>query len=293
MNPEPQEKQQKRSESFKYENCFVAFLDILGFKNKVLESQNSAETLKILIDSLNICGAFPSGGKKVSTASGTQRTISIQSRFFSDTIVFFLKEHKKDISHLFLIIRYLQDRLWEKGICLRGAVTKGEMYWPSTKYKKGNIVVGPGLIDAYKLESKVAIYPRILVSKQLYSYIESNKPSAYPFGETGQLEDFIRQDNDGMYFLDLLNRQIIRATDEELMKREGAFSIQWTADSASNYNCILSRIGTLIEENSDSKNIKIRQKYQWLKTYKDINNGYNDRTGRQQPRCGEREPEGA
>ena len=273
MNHERHEKREQGSKSFKYEDCFVAFLDILGFKNKVIDSQNSAETLKIMIDSLNICSAFPSGGKKVSTASGTKRTISIKSRFFSDTIVFFLKEHKENISHLFLIIRYLQDRLWEKGICLRGAVTKGEMYWPSKKYKEGNIIVGPGLIDAYKLESEVAIYPRILVSKQLHKYIETNNVSASPFGEMGQLKHFICQDNDGMYFLDLLNRMIIRATDEALIKREGAFSIQWNGDSESNYKCILSSIDTLIGENSDSKNNKIRQKYQWLKTYKDINNG--------------------
>ena len=82
------ETHEKVSESLKYEDCFVAFLDILGFRNKVIDSRNSGETLRILIDSLNIYGGFPSGGKKVSTASGTKRTISIQSRFFSDTIVF-------------------------------------------------------------------------------------------------------------------------------------------------------------------------------------------------------------
>ena len=61
MNLEAHGKHRKGSESFKYEDCFVSFLDILGFKNKVIDSQNSAETLKILIDSLNICSAFPSG----------------------------------------------------------------------------------------------------------------------------------------------------------------------------------------------------------------------------------------
>ena len=258
----------KENDMIKYQNCFVVFLDILGFQSKVMDSNNNAETFKVLIDSLNICGLFPSGGKKVSERQGNLRTIPVQSRFFSDTIVFFMKEDPNDISQLFFMIRYLQDRLWEKRICLRGAVTIGDMYWPTKK--EVNVTIGPGLIDACKLESKVAIYPRILVSKQVYDYIATNNAFAYPFGGTGQLKDFIRQDNDGMFFLDLLNRQITRANDEKFMKRDGSFSIRWTSQSESNYKGILRNINTLIGENSDSINAKIRQKYQWLKNYKDM-----------------------
>lgn len=259
----------EKNDMIKYKNCFVAFLDILGFQSKVMESQNSSDTLKILIDSLDICGMFPSGGKKVSEGQGNRRIISVESRFFSDTIVLFMKENSNDISQLFFMSRYLQDRLWEKKICLRGAVTLGKMYWPD---ERKSITLGPTLIDAYKLESGVAIYPRILVSKQLYDYIATNNTLAYPFGRTGQLKDFIRKDNDGMYFLDLLNRQITRAKGEEFMKSNGTFSIKWAAYE-SNYKGILLNIDTLIGENSDSKNAKIRQKYQWLKNYKDLNNG--------------------
>jgi hypothetical protein len=294
MNHETHE---KGSESFKYEDCFIAFLDILGFKNKVIDSQHTSGILKILIDSLNICGAFPSGGKKVSTASNTNRTISIQSRFFSDTIVFFSKINKEDISHLFLIIRYLQDRLWEKGICLRGAVTNGGMYWPSTNYKEGNIIVGPGLIDAYKLESEVAIYPRILVSQELRGYINGKEIDAFPFGQSGRLKDFIRQDKDEQFFLDLLNRQITRArdewldktispssdvwltgaesrnrkitTDDQLDKTNSLFSIVWSRDTGSKHREILDNVGKIITENIDSKDANIRQKYEWLKSYKE------------------------
>jgi hypothetical protein len=266
MNNETHE---KGSESFKYEDCFIAFLDILGFKNKVIDSQHTSGILKILIDSLNICGAFPSGGKKVSATSNTNRTISIQSRFFSDTIVFFLKENKEDISHLFLIIRYLQDRLWEKGICLRGAVTTGGMYWPSTNCKEGNIIVGPGLIDAYKLESNVAIYPRILVSQELCLYINGKEIDAYPFGQTGKLKDFIRKDEDEQYFLDLLNTNITRARDEELDKNNSLFSVVWSGGTGSKHIEMLDNVSKIITDNIDSKDAKIRQKYGWLKSYKE------------------------
>ncbi len=262
---------EKETNMIKYQNSFIAFLDILGFKNRVIESQNSQETLKILIDSLNICGAFPSGGKKVSTASGIPRTISIQSRFFSDSIVFFMKEDSTDISQLFFIIRYLQDRLWENGICLRGAVTIGDMYWPAEE--ELNVTLGPGLIETYKLESEIAIYPRILVSEKLNKYIKTEIISANPFGSESQLKDLIRQDNDGMYFLDLLNTNITRAEDEILTKIDSMFSVIWSADPGSNSLKINTIVDQLVSDNIDSEDEKTRQKYQWLKNYKDSTHG--------------------
>ena len=267
MNHEIHEKR-----NIKYEKCFVAFLDILGFQSKGLDSTNRDDTLKTLIDSLNICGSFPSGGKKVSEAEGKPRTISTQSRFFSDTIVFFMKENKEDIAQLFFMIRYLQDRLWEKRICLRGAVTIGDMFWPDSGK---SITFGPALIEAYKLESEVAIYPRILVDKRLYQYIEEQTPDAYPFAEKNhELKGFLRKDSDGIYFLDLLNTRITRAKGEKLHKTDGNFSVQWNAaGSESKHSEILAQVERVISGNTNSGNEKVQQKYQWLKTYKDISNG--------------------
>jgi hypothetical protein len=253
--------------TIEYKNCFVAFLDILGFKSKVIESQDSADKLKILIDSLETCRGFPSEGKKESNSSGSWRSIDIRSRSFSDTMVFFLQTNDEDIAQLFLVIRYLQDRLWEKEICLRGAITIGNMYWPN---KKDNITVGPALIKAHKLESEVAIYPRIIVSQDLFGYIEREAIQAYPFGQSGLLKDFIRQDKDGIYFLDLLNRQITRAQDEEIKKKvDKTFSICWTEANNSNHGVMLGKVNEIINDNKTTEDEKIKQKYNWLKSYLD------------------------
>jgi len=258
--------------NFKYENCFVAFLDILGFRSKILDSRNNDETLKILIESLNTCGAFPSRGEKISESRNSRR-IFVQGRFFSDTILFFLKVKPHDLTQLFIIIRYLQDRLWEKKICLRGAVTLGEMYWPS---KGKSISLGPALIEAYDLETKVAIYPRILISQKLYKYIIDYDLHAVPFAQSGQLIDFIRRDFDGIYFLDLLNTKVTRTVDEEFNNSNSVFTIQWTAEAENSYTNILNKIDALINENIECKNEKISQKYKWLKSYKDTSDGQNE-----------------
>jgi hypothetical protein len=253
-------------ELIEYQSCFVAFLDILGFRKKVLESQNSSEILRILLDSLNICGTLSSGEKKVVDRRGIQREISVQSRFFSDSVVFFMKKNQEDIAHFLFMIRHLQDRLWEKGICLRGAATIGDMHWPTSTEEM--VTLGPGLLEAFYLESEIAIYPRILVSELLYTYIESNDLCADPFGEHLLLNEYIRQDNDGQHFLDLLNNQITRSASEKLVRTRGSFSIQWYFDAESNYNNRLDKIDLIIEENNRSEDVKIRQKNDWLKSYK-------------------------
>lgn len=258
-------------ESGKYENCFVAFLDILGFKTKVLDSQNNEDTLENIIQSLKIVSSIPSGGKKASSGSGSTRTIQIRSRFFSDTLVFFIKEKKEDIAQLFFVIRYLQDQLWERGICLRGSIVLGKMYW--TK-KDENVTVGPGIIDAHHQESTIAIYPRIVVSEKLYKYIEHESPEAFPFGndengEATSLLEYIAQDADGIRFLDLLHPYLVRARDEKLERHgDDGFSIVWSGDLSSKHSQVLDFVDNIIEEYASAKDEKVIQKYAWLKTYR-------------------------
>jgi hypothetical protein len=248
-----------------YKKCFIAFLDILGFKSKVIESRDRVDKLRILIDSLKICGRFSSGGKNAGDTSGSLRTIDIRSRFFSDTIVFFLQTNEDDIAQLFLVIRYLQDRLWEKGICLRGAITIGDMYWPSVN---NDITVGPGLIEAYELETEVAIYPRIIVSEKLFSYINSRQIQSYPFGQIEELKNFIRQDKDGVRFLDLLDRDVTRIHSETLQRTDdGNYSIFWIEDYGSKHQDVLKTVKDIIRKNRRSKDMKKQQKYNWLNSY--------------------------
>jgi len=258
-----------------YQKCFVAYLDILGFKERVINSENNREGISLLLDSLKICNIFDSRNKKATNDTGKYRTINIQSRFFSDSLVFFLEVNPDDLSHLFLIIRYLQDRLWEKELLIRGAVVYGDIYLPKGKEER-NITLGPAIIKAYELESKVAIYPRVVIDKDLYDYIDAKSIKAYPFGgERDKLKNYIRKDRDGIYFLDLLNKNVIRKKDEYLRKNNNIFSIVWDSDRENQYDKILSAVDRCIENNIHSDDETIRQKYEWLKTYKkQSENGY-------------------
>ncbi len=264
----------ENSNKARYEECIVAFLDILGFKNNVLNSQNDLSILENIVQSLKIVNAIPSGGKKVSNSLEGERTIKIRSRFFSDSLVFFLRKKPEDIAHLFFIIRYLQDQLWHRGICLRGSINLGEMYWTR---EDDNVTVGKGLIDAYETESTIAIYPRIIVSEELHALIEHENANSVPFGDerVTSLNQCINKDADGLYFLDLLNPRIRRAEDEslEILPNGNEFSIRYTPYSPGQLPNVLQSIDKIIEDNINTRNAKAKQKYSWLKTYRGNFNG--------------------
>jgi len=251
------------SENLKYEDCFIVFLDILGVKELVSNLDNKPELLKKIIDTLKINQVFAESNQKKTT----QGALDIRSWYFSDSFVFLMKTKNKNLPHLFLIIRYLQDRLWEKGYCLRGAVTREKMYYPNNDE---NILLGQGIINTYKLESELAIYPRIVVDNNLVKYID-DELIAYPFGKSGNLIDFIKKDYDGVYFLDLLNKNILRKKNEKVVKEKNSkFFISCNPNAKSNYDNIIGKVNSIVHANLTKEyinKIKIKQKYEWLKSY--------------------------
>lgn len=94
----------------------------------------------------------------------------IQSIVISDSIILSmpidgddLKKAIKDFQNLCLSIALIQYALALKNIWLRGAITVGETYFNS----KENQVVGKGYVNAYLLEEKMAIYPRVIIDNKL------------------------------------------------------------------------------------------------------------------------------
>ncbi len=251
----------------KYTDCFLVYLDILGFQEKVKETKDSPQSLERLIEALKINSAFTQSKEKTTNSDGK---LDIRSFFFSDSFVFMMKAEKKNLPHLFLIIRYLQDRLWESGLSLRGAITNGNMYWPT---QKENIIIGPAMIEAYRLESETAIYPRIIVEKKLFEFIdERNIITGSEVGDI-PLSSFIKKDKDGVYFFDILHPDILRKKGEEIANRKRTFLIVWDSFAESNYDEVINHVNRLIEKGMENHDEKTKQKYEWLKSYLEESRG--------------------
>lgn len=254
----------EKERKYTYKECVLAYLDILGFKNKVYESEEHPEEIKPLVKALKINQSFADANSK------GRKGVDFRGFFFSDSFVFIVKKDVRAIPHLFLVIRYLQDRLWEKELCLRGAVVLGKQYWPKNNE---NIILGPAMIDAYKLESNKVKYPRIMIEGELVNTIQKGEVLANPLSREGMLIDFIKRDDDGIYFFDILDPKITRKKNEKIANNDGNLRISWDPHGEDNYEDLVNHLKEFVDKKlKDRKiisNAEVKQKYEWLQTYID------------------------
>ena len=148
---------------------------------------------------------------------------------------------KENLFLLVIDLVHLQLDLVLDGVLIRGGMTIGQLF------HDGNIVYGPAMNMAYKLESKVAVYPRIIVDKPaINQYIEYAKDDEDAIRD---IESLLRKDRDGLFFVDMLKQ------DQELID-DGTEYYEW-----------LLKIRNIICEGLSNPDIAVKTKYQWLQEY--------------------------
>ena len=227
-----------------YEKRFVAFLDILGFKEMIKETYINGEEFnrikKVLgkianMKDLNYHDKYPQNeiGKDVSV--------------FSDSIII---SYSADMSigapllHILIDLVHLCINLLSNNIFVRGGITFGEII------HNENVCFGPAMIKAYEIEQKEAFYPRIVVDKAavqkgllLHGIADTSEIKEY-------IEQVINEGEDGLFFLDILF-----ASEDEI----GNFD---------EYLCFLNEIKTyLVQHLSKKYPDNVKQKYIWFARY--------------------------
>ncbi|HWB18663.1 MAG TPA: hypothetical protein VG711_00060 [Phycisphaerales bacterium] len=268
------------SRNEKYVDCYVAFLDVLGFRQLVEESESDLALLQNL-SKIAALAASPQSGRKV-TNSGD---CTMEVRSFSDTFVAFTPVEDKNstnpLAQLCFVVRYIHDQMLNLGVCIRGGISQGNMYWhpswsmpPETTEEKlriaSRVTLGPGLNAAYDLENKQAIYPRVLVAPSLVQKLKKSKVSSNPFANSGKLYDALRSDpGDQMMHLDLLNMKIARHEGETMTTLPSGFTVEWKWDASSSHADVLEKVEKLAKAgmNKDKSRGPVWQKYKWLAAY--------------------------
>jgi hypothetical protein len=190
-----------------YENRFVAFLDILGWREQIERSKrDSSEIPKLgaaLLDlkiNSDMREWVEHEARARAATAGQAYTLSpedIQFAQFSDTIVISAAAAGSGSISLLHRVQGINQQLFGRGQLARGAITAGAMY------HKGSIAFGPALTAAYDLERKSSIHPRIIIDPALenvFLRLQTISEGGRPVGNF----NWIRRSPDGFYFVDFL-----------------------------------------------------------------------------------------
>lgn len=137
------------------EEYYIAYFDVLGTKASLKKDEKSTFSKLWL----------------VSNFIKTHRSKDVIIRSFSDNFLFAVKidnnNPTESLNSLFNVAAsFAVECLSVYELLVRGAIAKGLLHIDS------EIVLGESLIRAYEIESKVAIYPRTIIDKNVLENID-------------------------------------------------------------------------------------------------------------------------
>lgn len=179
----------------------MAFVDILGFRDIVARMRKKQGLFSTVRDALKTIDKqarkfrdYRVAGKQTHEqllASGKVPLAGpphLQMTAFSDCYVI---SETSPAWHVLAGVQALGANMLVQGILCRGAVVKGPAY------HRERVLFGPAVIEAYDLESRVAKYPRIIVTEPV-------RKAAWGYHEGRWKGGLFIQDTDGCWFLNIL-----------------------------------------------------------------------------------------
>jgi len=225
-----------------YSQRYILFADIIGFSKYIDSTVDNKRGSELKINAFANLIRFLKGEYAMSIEEDTENELAVKESKrdeflkdvsitqFSDSFIISRKTDSYNIKELILDACYI----WSWGtyfeFFFRGAITYGEIIHTN------DFVFGPGFIQAYTLESKEAIYPRIIIDN---AFIDN-------FRENNEIASLIKNDDDKQYYIDTFSGM-------DFIHRNKA-----TKESR------IKRIHKLISVGLEINNNSIKQKYIWL-----------------------------
>jgi hypothetical protein len=214
------------TETFDVYNC--AFLDILGYKQKAVDYFDQR---------FNLYGRINRALTKASVAQNLTAmfidTSGLTVEIISDSIIMLQPAQTSGLGPLLPFACHFASLLSFEGLLIRGGIGRGRHTRKTTKQGFG-FLASEALQKAYHLESTIAVYPRILIDRDLVPYL--------PHEELGLV--IREQDNFILHFA------------HHVINREGA--------NAADVHGEMSELYLAMTQTVDEG---IRAKYQWLLDY--------------------------
>lgn len=218
-----------------YEERLILFIDFLGFKEIVGTTVSNPAELDLLIDALNEIGNIGD-----MSAITSQRVTQ-----FSDSVVLsYSLDEESGVFSMINEIALTVISLAFRGYLLRGAVTIGQLYHDDRH------VIGPAMVTAVEMESKIACFPRVIVDATVVQLARRYPREGHSADEEERyVRGFINEDRDGHLFIDYISWDAVVA--------------EAGAEDA-DYPAYLARLSTMIKLGLKHKDVRVVEKYLWL-----------------------------
>jgi hypothetical protein len=214
-----------------FSNRIVAFIDILGFRALVTQLAANPSLRKSVHRALAEIRVFKHASLRNETALR-----DLEVSVFSDSIA--ISGEPEKLTTIISTALGLQSKLLGLGILIRGGVSSGPTFHAE------DMLYGEGLINAYDLESKTAVYPRIVIDPKLIGDTEA-----------GLCAMFLSKEDDGHWFIDPFAMGGLPDGSDALVE-----------DGWDPHSVFLERLGVKIEQQlSELIDERKRAKWNWLK----------------------------
>jgi hypothetical protein len=186
--------------------CFVAFIDILGFSQMVENDKGTGEQLKIIKCAIAEASKFLEERKQLPNHPYAFWYKEFQVKSFSDCFCFSIplefnqgaKDYKQNFVSFYVWLEVFCNTLLKNGFLCRGGISQGWHYYDD------RIIFSKALVDAYLLESKQANHPMIMLHQHLIDELTGNY-----FLKQKYYEYMFMHDHAGRTFLNPFNYSIV------------------------------------------------------------------------------------
>lgn len=226
----------------RYEERVVCFLDVLGFAGHIrqtVRSDGSDNESRIA----TVAGVFETIRDLLDIDTPEARNRKEVTQFSDSIVISFPVNEESGVFNALLEILWVQINLVHREMLCRGAVVRGRLIHTP------RVLFGPAMMDAYRLESKAANYPRVILDESIINVgAAAHAKHHREEHERESIMELLSRDGDGMYYIDYITGAQSELDDPEL-----------------DYPQYLSLLRQIIANGIAHSDPSIRVKYLWMK----------------------------
>jgi hypothetical protein len=175
------------SSDAEYGERYCAFVDILGFRGLIAGLGKGVLSVAELRDLLTAI-------HKTYGLSTQYWQTDFRTQSISDAVAISTSVNREGLIEILRALENLTPGLLDKGYFIRGGLVKGRLFHDE------NVVFGDALVEAYRIETEVAVYPRVMTTRAVWLDFERYRAE----DDGSSLNDWIRQSDDGPMFVHTL-----------------------------------------------------------------------------------------